>query len=91
MILSNLALVSVMIASLLLMVTCVNGHKDEILTTLNGTPTIEQSSSSKEVKETTTMRVVKKLKKEPVSQIEDSNLNALERAILEEVKKMEKE
>ena len=89
---SNLALVSVMIVSLLLMVTCVNGHKDDILTTLNGTPTIEQSSSPKEVKETTTtVRVVKSLKEEPVSQTKDSNLNALERAILEEVKKMEKE
>jgi hypothetical protein len=109
--LSNLALVSIMILSLLLLVNCVNSHKDNILTTLNTKSSniakttlgnnltekaimkkqdvnVEVFTRKKEEPKTKKVVVSKTLKEVTKKKREYSNLNSLEQAILEEVKKM---
>jgi len=100
--LSNLALISIMILSLLLLVNCVNSHKENILTTLNiksinivknisvnkEDVDVEVFTRKREEPKTKKVVVLKILKEVTKKKREYSNLNSLEQAILEEVKKM---
>ena len=103
--LNHLALISVMILSLILFVNCVNSHKKDILTTLNRDNRKSNSvkkimmREEEKIQKLITVTEPKQIKigseltqtKAAKKKSEYSNLNALEEAILEEVKKMKKD
>jgi len=105
--LSNIALSVLIVLSLLLVMKCVELHKENILITLQMTQNnvkkrvpLENLKENEQVlsnrmEEKYSVKKIEYVKVEelkvPISKMKYSNLSALEKAILEEVKKMKKD